>query len=301
MDAALGRVCDQLLDMDREGARFASLYRHTFDQLYDGQRTGRYSWDQLFKTEKTHFGTLIEINIQREFEFEDGNVLDFKIAGEEVDCKYSFRDGGWMLPPESWGELVMISTADDSSASWSLGVVRALPEHLNVGRNRDSKATLNVVGRHSIRWLFRSVAFPPNVLLLLSPEAVRSIFAKSSGQAKLDELFRQAEGMRIHRNTVATVAQQKDYMKRVRSNGGSRTRLRAEGYLILGGDYAQQRDLAVSLGLPQLGHGELVSVRVAPATASDTRGVPIAGGFWRRLERHETPSGPAPVLRDSAG
>ena len=47
------------------------------DQLYDGQRTGRYRWDQLRKTEKTHCGTLVEINMQREFLFEDGSKLDF--------------------------------------------------------------------------------------------------------------------------------------------------------------------------------------------------------------------------------
>ncbi len=27
--------------------------RQTLDQLYDGVRTGRYRWDQLYKTEKT--------------------------------------------------------------------------------------------------------------------------------------------------------------------------------------------------------------------------------------------------------
>ncbi|WP_418396390.1 NaeI family type II restriction endonuclease, partial [Yersinia enterocolitica] len=52
----------------------AKVFRATFDQLYDGQHTGRYSVEQLFKTEKTHFGTLIEINLQREFGLADGDV-----------------------------------------------------------------------------------------------------------------------------------------------------------------------------------------------------------------------------------
>lgn len=84
-DTDLDEVVESILKLDPQGIRFARVFRETFDQLYDGQRTGRYRWDQLFKTEKTHYGTLIEINLQREFEFADGDVLDYKIAGKEVD------------------------------------------------------------------------------------------------------------------------------------------------------------------------------------------------------------------------
>ena len=79
--------------------RFARTLRRTFDQIYDGRNTGRYRWDQLSKTEKTHFGSLIEINLQREFQFEDGIELDFRIAEVEVDCKWSQTDGGGCFPP----------------------------------------------------------------------------------------------------------------------------------------------------------------------------------------------------------
>ena len=74
-DDALEQVVAALISIDPSGARFARVFRETFDQLYDGQRTGRYKWDQLYKTEKTHYGTLIEINLQREFAFADGNDL----------------------------------------------------------------------------------------------------------------------------------------------------------------------------------------------------------------------------------
>ncbi|BDE58652.1 hypothetical protein REA19_16680 [Prescottella equi] len=33
--------------------------------IYNGSETGRYRWDQLMKTEKTHYGTMFEINAQR--------------------------------------------------------------------------------------------------------------------------------------------------------------------------------------------------------------------------------------------
>lgn len=74
--------------------------RATYDMLLDGQHTGRYRWDQLYKTEKTHFGTLVEINLQREFGFADGQSMDFVIQGTDVDCKYAQSLGEWMIPPE---------------------------------------------------------------------------------------------------------------------------------------------------------------------------------------------------------
>ena len=100
--------------------RFAAVFRKTFDKLYDGQHTGRYSWQELFKTEKTHFGTLVEINLRREFAevIGDGSRLDFVIEGEEIDCKYSQSLGGWMLPPESFGALILVCTASDEHSEW---------------------------------------------------------------------------------------------------------------------------------------------------------------------------------------
>ena len=74
--------------------------------LLDGQHTGRYRWDQLYKTEKTHFGTLVEINLQRAFGFADGQSMDFAIRGIDVDCKYSQSRGDWMIPPEAMGQLI---------------------------------------------------------------------------------------------------------------------------------------------------------------------------------------------------
>ena len=83
-DSALQDVFEAVKTMDPDGGRLARVTRQTFDQLYDGQRTGRFRLDQLHKTEKTHFGTLFEINLQREFSFEEGRVLDFRIAGHEI-------------------------------------------------------------------------------------------------------------------------------------------------------------------------------------------------------------------------
>lgn len=293
-DDALELVFEELLSLDADGKRMATTLRNTLDQLYDGQHTGRFRWDQLYKTEKTHCGTLVEINLQRDFRFSDGDKLDFRIAGHEVDCKYSQRDGGWMIPNEAHGELCLVVTADDSKSRWSAGLVRAIPAALNLGRNRDAKATLSAYGRSTIAWLQREADLTPNVLLSLPEDVLHRIFGHQSGQARLNELFRLVQDRRISRGVVATVAQQHDYMKRLRYNGGSRSYLKGEGIVILG-DYQRHRRLAQQLGVEPAQDGESVSVRLVPCDATTRWSAEIDGSWWRRA-REDDPVVEAPML-----
>lgn len=288
MDQALIEVVEALRAMDPDGSRMARTIRNTLDQLYDGQHTGRYRWDQLHKTEKTHCGTLIEINLQRDFQYDDGAKLDFNVVGHEVDCKYSQDDGKWMIPNEAHGELCLVVTASDVAARWSAGVVRMSPEHLGSGRNRDGKTTLNALGRDAIVWLQRHAGLPPNILLRLEPEVVALIMTPKSGQKRINELFRIVQRQRITRGVIATVAQQDDYMKRVRENGGARSALRAEGIVILG-DYSAHQLIAGKLGIPVPQRGECVSVRLAPAVEGDPSGVLIDDGLWRVAAEGDPP------------
>ena len=253
------------------------MIRDTFDQLYDGRRTGRYRWDQLYKTEKTHCGTLVEINLQREFNFLDGQTLDYGIGGADVDCKYSQRIGGWMIPPEARDHLCLLVSAEDTSTPiWSMGLVRASANHLNLGANRDAKATLNEAGRNAITWIQQDAPLPANVLLKLDAATVDRIFAQPSGQKRINELFRSALGVVIGRAAVATVAQQDDYMKRVRANGGARTILQPEGILVLG-QYQSHVAIARAFGVPIPGPGDSVSVRVTPVRNRGAGIVEIGG------------------------
>ena len=157
----LDAVAEELMGTRDFESRVATVLRDTLDQLYDGQRTGRYKWDQLHKTEKTHCGTLVEINMQREFQFEDGKKLDYKIAGVDVDCKYSQNLAGWMIPNEARYELCLGFWADDVESVWSMGLFRALEELLTNRGNRDQKANLSKDGKSTIRWLFRDSELPP--------------------------------------------------------------------------------------------------------------------------------------------
>lgn len=292
-DPQLQVVADEIRKLDRRGERIGRVLRQTFDQLYDGQHTGRYRWDQLYKTEKTHCGTLVEINLQRAFGLEDGSAMDYKIAGVEVDCKYSQTTGGWMIPPESIGHICLLVSADDHQAKWSLGVVRITHKILSRGGNRDAKRSITAKGRQTIQWIFQDADLPPNILLKLPPQTVNEIMNLRSGQQRIDQIFRVAQGMRIGRGVIATLGQQEDFMKRVRGNGGSRSRLKPEGIIILSGDFAKHITIAQGLGVSIPQPGEFVSVRVARAQAAGKGVVELDGAYWRVATKSD-PIVPAP-------
>jgi hypothetical protein len=297
-DPEMADIVEAIRRADPDGSRAARVFRETFDQLYDGEHTGRYCVDQLYKTEKTHFGTLIEINLRREFKdiIEDGDKLDYRIAGYDIDCKFSFTDGGWMLPPESFNLLLLVTTADDGRSCWSIGVVRASEEKLRGGNNRDRKKQLTSTARQTIVWLFRNAEMVENVLLSVDDETRGAIMSGKSGQQRLNELFRRVTNRRISRGVVATVAQQKDYMKRVRGNGGSRSALAPEGYIIPGGDFQSHREIARALGIIVPGKGEFVSVQVVPAAAGSPASVELGGSWWRVAKPGDVVTETAPPL-----
>ncbi|MCK2236585.1 MULTISPECIES: NaeI family type II restriction endonuclease [unclassified Crossiella] len=301
-DAELQRVVGALYEWDPDGNRTAAVLRDTLDQLYDGQHTGRWAYGQLHKTEKTHMGTLVEINLHREFKFDDGNVTDYSIDGIEVDCKFSMKFGGWMLPPESVGHLCLLMWADDSTSSWSAGLIRVERKLMTGSTNRDLKGRLSQEGRAQITPLWLGHGRLDENLLLHLPGEVRSriLDAKARrgnqhGQARVCELFRSVQRRIVRRAVLATVAQQDDFMKRARSNGGARDKLRPEGILVLG-HQDNDPDVAQALSLPRPMKGELVSARVVPAREDDPRpAAEIEGRRWRLAESRD-PVVPAPVV-----
>ena len=293
-DPEMDAVADELLRTDPDGSRWAAVVRHTYDMIYNGAETGRYRWDQLMKTEKTHFGTLFEINAQREFEFEGGDQTDYRIAGHQVDAKWSQKEGSWMLPPEVFGRLALVATGNDERAIWSLGLVRVSQEYRSEGANRDKKTTLNALGRSSVRWLWKDAPMPANILLQLPRPAVDDLFTRKHGTQRTNQLFRLAEGQLVHRSAVRTVAMQLDDQKRVRANGGARSALAPEGYIILSGTWEKQKQIAADLGVPVPGRKEYISVRIVPADPGT--GTEIKGGHWRRATPGENVTELAPLF-----
>ena len=162
----------------------------------------------------------MEITLARSLRLADGITLDYTIAGADVDCKFSHRLGGWMVPPEADGKMLLLVQASDEDGTWSAGLVRALEEYLRPAGNRDGKRALNDRGRAAVRWLHLRAPLAENALIRLAERDVAAIFASGSGQQRVNELFRRAQRMRVSRTVVATVAMQDDYMKRVRGGGG---------------------------------------------------------------------------------
>jgi hypothetical protein len=250
-----------------------------------------------------HFGTLAEINLQRAFGFADGTTMDFAIRGVDVDCKFSQNPGDWMIPPEAAGQLVFGLWASDDQGQWSAGLIRATDEVLtSAAGNRDRKRWLSPLGKASATWLYKNKPLPENALLRLPPNEVQQIFACSAfGGKRLDMLFRLAQQRIISRTVVATVAQQEDYTRRVRGNGGSRESLRPEGIVIFG-DYNRHRFVAEQLRLPvpTPKSGESVSARLA-RQREHHEGLPFVtlGGERSVVAQPSDPAGSAPLLPDT--
>lgn len=283
-DSELMVVREHLLQKKLAEFRFATVLRDTIDQLLNGEVTGRYDWKHLRQTEKTHAGSLVEINLHREFDFNDGLAMDYQIDGIEVDCKFSQDFGGWMIPPEAMGHLCLLVWADDHASRWSAGLLRINEEWLNQGSNRDRKLTIKARHRNKILWLWKDVKLPENVLLHL-PQDVREqilLEGKRKGQARVIELFRRIQNKPISRGSVRTAAQQLDYMARLREGKGrARTVLREEGLLIVG-PYRKHQDIAQQVGACVPRRGEFVSFRVAelqPYHGNRPR-VELDGRFW---------------------
>ena len=301
-DPELDVVGAELCRLDPTGDQVAGVLRDTLDQLYDGQHSGRWSYEQLHKTEKTHMGTLVEINLHRQFGFGDGDATDYRIAGIEVDCKYSMTYGGWELPPEAVDHICLVITANDAASSWTAGLLRVHDSYLRGRPNRDAKRQLTAASRSHIRPLWPANGqLAGNLFLQLDDDTRKRIFSatarhgKLHGQAKTNELFRSVQRRIVRRAELATVAQQDDFMKRARGNGGARTHLRPEGILVLG---HQENDplVAAALGLPVPSKGEFISARVVPARDDRNDSVAVIASESWALARPGDPVLPAPAI-----
>ncbi|MDE0163142.1 MAG: NaeI family type II restriction endonuclease [Acidimicrobiaceae bacterium] len=259
--------------------RFGAAIRLSLDEVFDGQRTGRYSLHQLSKVEKIYIGTKVEIVIQAEFGLQRGDRMDYLVDGEEVDAKWSMRSRGWMIPTEAVGELCLCITAEDNRSTFSVGIVRADEANLRTSTNKDQKRRFNDDGIAAMAWLVRSGNLPENLLLHLSDETRSAILDYgSSGQQRVNQLFRRVHNKVVRREVVLTVAQQQDPPKRVRD---ARKALRQEGILVLG-HQGSHPGIAEGLELDVPRKGSWIATRVVRADPDGTDSVVIGDERWRR-------------------
>lgn len=278
--------------------RFRWALRDSLDELLDGQRTGRWDYQHLSKTERTYLGTAVEVNLTKEFDFPDGQHLDWQIAGHDIDCKFSKDIGGWEIPMEMYRCVdhddregranypALLAWFDDVTNRWAAGLIMITDERLRWKRNgeraynRDNKRTLANDSAHLVYWLWGGLQhdLPRNLLLHMESDVrARILSPRLSGQKRVDQLFREVQRQIVGRQTVLTVAQQDDAPKRVRD---ARIPLREEGIVILGHQDAHPR-IADALGLPVPVKGEWIAVRVIRVSETDPRPfVTMRGERW---------------------
>src|SRR5262249_48600655 len=129
--------------------------------------------------------------------------------------------------------------------------------YLNPGKNRDAKRTFSALGLSNVWWLLKDHPYPPNFWERMPVKQRQSIMGAGGGTMRLAALFRAVQGQPISRLIVQAVAQQHDYMKRIRTNGGARDILKREGIAILWG--GADRALIAKLRLGSIGPDEFIS------------------------------------------
>jgi hypothetical protein len=286
----------------------------------DGQRTGRWCYQHLTKTEKTYLGTAIEVNLTKEFDIAAGHDLDWRVAGQDLDCKFSRDLGGWEIPMEMYrcpdhGEQsgkadhpALVAWLNDDYGQWAAGLIRITdaglrwkkPTALNTaGRayNRDNKRRLGDHARGEIFWLWGGLQddLPTNLLLRLPVDQRDRILAAGSGQQRVNQLFRQVTGRIVSRSTILTVGQQDDAPKRVRDTRNGPRGISQDGFVVLG-HLEGHRSVAQTLGLTVPVKGEWISTRLVEVPRSDSRPKVWLSDAWWALARPEDLSAPAPGI-----
>jgi Restriction endonuclease NaeI len=237
-------------------AVFGNVIRRSIDEVLDGPRTGRWSFDQLEKTEKTYVGTKLEIVLRTELGLDRGPVLDLEIEDQPVDVKWAM-DSAWQIPQEAVGRLCLCIGGLRRMTRFQVGVVRCRAEYLNVGQNRDRKRTLSARGRAAMTHLVLPTPIPTNFVAEMDPSLRSAITEEETIQARVTKLFLLLPRTAVPRSAIATVARTTgDPMRRVRVDSQAGDPL--AGMQILSAKYGNS--VLEALGYPRLGADEFMSV-----------------------------------------
>ncbi|KMK66645.1 NaeI family type II restriction endonuclease [Puniceibacterium sp. IMCC21224] len=237
--------------------QFSVMLRQCVDDVIMTPKTGRRSYDELEKTEKTYIGTRVEIELRAMLRLPKGK-LDTVILGQDVDIKNTMGNN-WMIPTEAVDHPCILVAADEERAICYLGLFVARLEYLTHGQNKDAKKSVSAQGFSNILWLLRDHPYPANFWRTMPTDVIERIFSGKSGNQRMANLFREVQRTPITRDVVEAVAQQQDFMRRIRSDNskGTRDRLARDGILLLSGHY--DAPLIAALGLPYCTQSEFVS------------------------------------------
>ena len=132
---------------------------------------------------------------------------------------------------------------------------------MNKGKNRDGKRTISKEGKKEILWFVKDGVLPKNFFLHMNYDLRHEILSPKGGATRLANLFRSFQDEIITRRLVECVARQKDYMKRIRGNGGARDILAQEELLILWGGNLEDKKKLQSLGFKGINTEHFVCIK----------------------------------------
>lgn len=205
---------------------FANVIRQALDEVIDGPRTGRWTIDQLSKTEKTYIGTKVEIIVRAALDVPCGSVSDCLINGIETDIKWSMHEAAWMIGPENVGEVCIGIGTNSDQTTLSVGIFIPTKERLRKGVNRDAKLSLSAAGREHVLWLVDREPLAKNFIAGLDEQTRAHIFAGGSAQERIRRLAETCHLILIPRQAFQTVA--------MRPDGDPLRRLRKDRYNAVG-------------------------------------------------------------------
>jgi hypothetical protein len=248
---------------DRLLTQFPLLLQDAIDFVLDPVHTARRAVKELDNVEKTFIGLKVEHYI-RDFLDVPTGLRDLRINGLDVDIKNTVG-GSWMIPPETYRDeepCLLIAIADDERKCW-LGLMLARDEYLGKAEgNRDAKRTVIKNGRDNILWIIGGTELPPSRWASIDMERFRFLRSMKGGTKRAAAFFRENIGLVVHRTIIeALLHDQRDYMKRLRGNGGARDLLGVEGIDLLSGAYDRHKIEGAMLGT--ISREEFVAVRRA--------------------------------------
>lgn len=255
----LGEILDEMVgaigSLERIRCELPLELRKGLDEVVDTARTGRIWVSELEKTEKTYIGTKVEIVVRAYFAFPKGR-LDLRIAHHDVDIKNTVGKT-WMIPREAVGCPCLLLAEDDVGAVCSAGLLVARKEWLTGSENQDGKRSVSVKWKKQILWLFRNEPMPYFWSGLDRTLIKHVMDGRVGGTERLVRLFENVQGQPVSRDVIKAVARQRDYMKRLRRNGGARDPLGKKGIVVLSGAY--DRVWIEALGLPRCSRSEFIA------------------------------------------
>lgn len=224
------------------------LLRTAVDEVIDAPRTKRFLLSETEKTEKTYLGTKVEILIRAFLGFPKGAILDMNIKGAEVDIKNTMQSN-WSIPKENVGRPALLIRSSELHALCDVGIGILHDGYLRQGENRDTKRGLAASHFSDIWWLLWQHPYPVNFWQVLTAPQRQALINAGGGTSRIAALFELVQRRPISRMQVQALAQQHDYMKRIRRNGGARDILAPKSIALLSGAYDQSIIHAMKLGL----------------------------------------------------